>query len=81
MRNDSNIIFERYKNITEQKNTNIGGQAVDIKAIVNAIDNSNDLSLEIKNSLKTILMSKINASQVSPMPTPSAMTQTPVTQQ
>jgi len=80
MNRDSKSIFTNYKFLNEQRTAKIGRETVNLDQIINAVDKSKDLPLDIKNTLKSILMTQMGQGQAGPVPTPSAMTQTPAIQ-
>lgn len=80
MNRDSKTIFEGYQYIKEQRVAKIGQETVNLDKLISAVDKSKDLPLDIKNTLKSILMTKMGQGQMGPMPTPSAMTQTQAAQ-
>lgn len=80
MNRDSKSIFSSYQQLHEQRLVKIGTETVDVDRIINVIDKSNDIPMDVKNSIKNILMSKMSQGTAGPLPTPSAMTQAPKAQ-
>lgn len=81
MNRDTKSIYQNYCSLNEQRLIKIGTETVDIDRVINVIDKSNDIPLDVKNTIKNILMSKMSPGTAGPLPTPSAMTQSPNLQQ
>ena len=80
MNKDSKTIFSNYIHLKEQRVAKIGDETVNLDKLLSAVDKSRDLPLDIKNTLKSILMTKMGQCGAGAVPTPSAMTQTPAVQ-
>jgi hypothetical protein len=73
MHRETKTIFEQYKIIKEQRVIKIGNETINVDMLISDIDKSSDLPINAKNSIKSIIMSKMASGNVPQAPTPSAM--------